>query len=161
MSGTEAGRRAAKGVHDLAGWLRLFTYAHVQFLALYVGYQTDAAASVRAHCFLRGHDGWQTMRADEYIRLQAACVAMARQCQGLDEQARWAKLADAAFVAAHAGLAMARNRGAGREPERKIPCSYPSALFRPNSAAAADNIPLTTKSPVERQLAGPSLMITS
>jgi hypothetical protein len=42
---------------------------------------------------------------------------MARQCRGLDEQARWAKLADAAFVAAHAGLAMARNRGAGRELE--------------------------------------------
>jgi hypothetical protein len=52
--------------------------------------------------------GCQTMRADEYIRLQAACVAMARQCQGLDEQARWAKLADAAFVAAHAATIQAR-----------------------------------------------------
>jgi hypothetical protein len=51
-----------RGVHDLAGWLRLLTYAHVQFLALYVGYQTDGR-SVRAHCQLRGHDGWQTMRA--------------------------------------------------------------------------------------------------
>ena len=58
---------------------------------------------------------------------------MARQCRGLDEQARWAKLADAAFVAAHAGLAMARNRGAGREPERKIPVAI-QARF-PNRTA--------------------------
>jgi hypothetical protein len=78
-------------------------------------------APMLAHLIGCPVSGCQTMRADEYIRLQAACVAMARQCQGLDEQARWAKLADAAFVAAHAGLAMARNRGAGREPERKIP----------------------------------------
>jgi hypothetical protein len=48
------------------------------------------------------------MRADEYLRLQAACVAMARQSQALDVRVRWAKLADAAFVAADAA------------PERKI-----------------------------------------
>jgi hypothetical protein len=61
------------------------------------------------------------MRADEYLRLRAACVAMARQSQGLDVQARWAKLADAVFVAAHAELVIARNRSADRELERKIP----------------------------------------
>jgi hypothetical protein len=63
------------------------------------------------------------MRADEYVRLQAACVAMARQSQTLEVRVRWVKLADAAFVTAHAGLAMARNRGAGRELERKIPAA--------------------------------------
>jgi hypothetical protein len=45
------------------------------------------------------------MRADEYLRLQVACVTMARQSQLPDVQARWAKLADAAaFVAADAAL---------------------------------------------------------
>ena len=45
------------------------------------------------------------MRADEYLRLQMACVAMARQSQLPDVQARWAKLADAAaFVADAAAL---------------------------------------------------------
>jgi hypothetical protein len=45
------------------------------------------------------------MHADEYVRLQMACVAMARQSQLPDVQARWAKLAaDAAFVAADAAL---------------------------------------------------------
>jgi hypothetical protein len=45
------------------------------------------------------------MRTDEYLRLQVACVAMARQSQLPDVQARWAKLADAAaFVAADATL---------------------------------------------------------
>jgi hypothetical protein len=45
------------------------------------------------------------MRADEYLRLHAACVAMARQSQLPDVQARWAKLADdAAFVADDAAL---------------------------------------------------------
>jgi hypothetical protein len=45
------------------------------------------------------------MRADEYLRLQVACVAMARQSQLPDVQARWAKLAEAAsFVAADAAL---------------------------------------------------------
>jgi hypothetical protein len=49
--------------------------------------------------------GRQTMRADEYLRLHAACVAMARQSQLPDVQARWAKLADdAAFVADDAAL---------------------------------------------------------
>ena len=74
------------------------------------------------------------MGADEYIRLQAACVAMARQSQTLEVRVRWVKLADAAFVAAHAGLAMARNRGAGRELERKIPVAiqarFPTAPLR-------------------------------
>ena len=69
------------------------------------------------------------MRADEYLRLQAACVAMARQCQGLDEQARLAKLADAAFVAAHAGIAIARNRSARRELERKTPVDTQAGHF--------------------------------
>ena len=45
------------------------------------------------------------MRADEYLRLQMACVAMAKQSQLPDVQARWAKLADAAaFVADAAAL---------------------------------------------------------
>jgi hypothetical protein len=38
------------------------------------------------------------MRADEYLRLRAACVAMARQSQLPDVQARWAKLADDAAL---------------------------------------------------------------
>ena len=45
------------------------------------------------------------MHADEYLRLQMACVAMAKQSQLPDVQARWAKLADdAAFVADDAAL---------------------------------------------------------
>ena len=44
------------------------------------------------------------MRADEYLRLQAACVAMARQSQVPDVQARWAKLADVVSVSADAVL---------------------------------------------------------
>src|ERR1700730_17302709 len=74
---------------------------------------------LEASCLRRQGLGAQTMRADEFIRLQAAGVAMADQSQTLDVRVRWAKLADAASVAAHAGLAMARNRGAGREQERK------------------------------------------
>ena len=77
---------------------------------------------LEASCLWRQGLGAQTMRADEYIRLQAACVRV-----------RWAKLADAASVAAHAGLAMARNRGAGREQERKIPVAI-QARF-PNRTA--------------------------
>jgi hypothetical protein len=38
------------------------------------------------------------VRADEYLRLQAACVAMATQSQTRDVRIRWAKLADAASV---------------------------------------------------------------
>jgi hypothetical protein len=60
------------------------------------------------------------MRADEYLRLHTACVAMARQSQALDVQIRWAKLADAASVAANAGLIIAGSRSADRELERKI-----------------------------------------
>jgi hypothetical protein len=88
---------------------------------------------LEASCLWRQGLGAQTMRADEYIRLQAACVAIATQSQTLDVRVRWAKLADAASVAAHAGLAMARNRGAGREQERKIPVAI-QARF-PNRTA--------------------------
>ena len=50
------------------------------------------------------------MRTDEYLRLQMACVAMARQSQLADVQARWAKLAaDAAFVADDAALGTENN----------------------------------------------------
>lgn len=56
------------------------------------------------------------MGADEYVRLQAACVAMARQSQALDVRIRWAKLADAAFEAAQAGLIVVGNR-----PQQKSP----------------------------------------
>jgi hypothetical protein len=75
------------------------------------------------------------MGADEYVRLQAACVAMARQSRTLEVRVRWVKLADAAFVAAHAGLAMARNRGAGREQERKIPVAIQARFPNPNRTA--------------------------
>ena len=44
------------------------------------------------------------MRLDEYRRLQVPCVAMARQSQLPDVQARWAKLADVVSVAADAAL---------------------------------------------------------
>jgi hypothetical protein len=76
---------------------------------------------------------------------------MARQSQGLDVQARWAKLADAVFVAAHAELVIARNRSADREVERKIPVAlqarFPNRQVR---AAAGGGGPLTTKSPVKQ-----------
>jgi hypothetical protein len=61
------------------------------------------------------------MRSDEYCRLRVACLAMARQSQLPDVQARWAKLADAAFVSADAAIVAASNRRADRELERKIP----------------------------------------
>ena len=54
------------------------------------------------------------MRADEYLRLQAACAAMATQSQTLDVRVRWVKLADAASVAANTASVVAR------EVERKI-----------------------------------------
>ena len=75
---------------------------------------------LEASCLWRQGLGAQTMRADEYIRLQAACVAMATQSQTLDVRVRWDKLADAASVAANAGLIIAGSRSADRELERKI-----------------------------------------
>jgi hypothetical protein len=60
------------------------------------------------------------MRTDEYLRLQMACVAMARQSRTLDAQIRWAKLADAASIAANGGFLVVGNRGADREPERPL-----------------------------------------
>ena len=40
----------------------------------------------------------------------SACVAMARQSQTLDVRVRWAKLADAASVAAEGALVVVGNR---------------------------------------------------
>jgi hypothetical protein len=59
---------------------------------------------------LAGARWWQTMRADEYLRLRVACIAMVEQSHGLDVQARWAKLADAASVAAEGALVVVGNR---------------------------------------------------
>ena len=59
------------------------------------------------------------MRADEYLRLQAACDAMARQSQNLDVRVRWDKLADAASVAADAPFIVVGNRRAASELEQK------------------------------------------
>ena len=78
--------------------------------------------------------GWQTMRADEYLRLQAVCVAMARQSQTLDVRIRWAKLADAAFEAAHAGSVIARNRSAVNGIPVAIQARFPNQV----RAAARD-----------------------
>ena len=76
---------------------------------------------------------------------------MARQSQTLDVQVRWAKLADAASVAADGALVVVGNRSADRELERKIPLAlqarFPNRQVR---AAAGDGGPLTTKSPVKR-----------
>ena len=94
------------------------------------------------------------MRADEYLRLQAACVAMATQSQTLDVRVRWVKLADAASVAADAALVVAR------ELERKIPVATRARFPNRTSESGWAWRPRQTKSPVERQLAGPSLMIT-
>ena len=59
------------------------------------------------------------MRADEYLRVQAACDAMARQSQNLDVRVRWDKLADAASVAADAPFIVVGNRRAASELEQK------------------------------------------
>jgi hypothetical protein len=66
------------------------------------------------------------MRADEYLRLQVACVAMARQSQLPDVQARWAKLAAAAaFVAADAELERKIIYRTDREATRARLCRLP------------------------------------
>jgi hypothetical protein len=78
------------------------------------------------------------MRADEYLRLHEACIAMARQSQTLDVQIRWAKLADAASVAAHAGLIIAGGRSADRELERKIPVATQARI--PNRTEPAGHV---------------------
>jgi hypothetical protein len=71
------------------------------------------------------------MRADEYLRLQAARDAMARQSQNLDVRVRWDKLADAASVAADAPFIVVGNRRAASELERKTPV-LPERASNPN-----------------------------
>ena len=78
------------------------------------------------------------MRADEYLRLQVACDAMARQSQNLDVRVRWDKLADAASVAAHSGLIIAGSRSADRELERKIPVATQARI--PNRTEPAGHV---------------------
>ena len=64
------------------------------------------------------------MRADEYLRLRVACLAMAGQSQTLDVRVRWAKSADAASVAADGALVVVGNRNADR--------MLPSIIRRPS-----------------------------
>ena len=90
------------------------------------------------------------MRADEYLRLRVACLAMAGQSQTLDVRVRWVKLADAASVAANTALVVAR------ELERKIPVATRARFPNRTSESGWAWRLRQTKSPVERQLAGPS-----
>ena len=77
------------------------------------------------------------MRADEYLHLQAACVAMARQSQTLEVKVRWAKLADAASVAADAPFIGVGNRRAAIAFERKIPVAIRARIQSEQVRAAA------------------------
>jgi hypothetical protein len=143
------------------GRLRLFTCAHLQFISSLRRMSDRRCRAVSAHCFFPGARWIATMGADEYVRLQAACVAMARQSRTLEVRLRWVKLAGGIRSCAR-GVSNGPQSWRRSRARTENPCSYPSALSKskPNSAAAPDNIPLTTKSPVERQLAGPSLIVT-
>ena len=103
------------GVADLAGSVTSF-YTCAGAILSPIGRISDRRGpSVSAHFLFRGARWVATMRADEYLRLQAACAAMATQSQTLDVRVRWVKLADAASLAADAAS------GVARELERAIP----------------------------------------